>query len=664
MNSRFYRADVTHFRHGPSTHSFSYPVFYYGFDLTELDRLDATLPGFGYNRKAIVSLFDQDFLAPDSRPVLEKLSERWPTLRLTPEMRVLLVAMPRLFLRSFNPAVFYFVLNRDGTLHQAGVDVTNTYGDAHFYAVPIRFDDRNRKVGTKKKAFHVSPFFTVDGRYRFRFGCTPLERLDVEITLFQKNRPALTASLAGRGSPLEGAGHLLALSRAPMRFLMTLPRIFKEAAHLRFKHHLPFHDRPIPTHPLTRTRKEGPMESWYQSRFHRLFEKTRHGNLQIRYPDGEERRYGSAMGDTAELAIKDPAFFTACILGGDIGFGDAYVGGLWESPDPVKVVRFLIRNRDVFSDGALPTALVSRFRDILRTRSRHNSQKNSQENISRHYDQTLPFFERFLDDSLTYSCARFGSLDETLEKAQARKRNGIIDRLQLKPRHHVLEIGCGFGSLAIDMAKTNHCTVTAVTLSKVQYDETRERVKMEGLESRVSVLFEDYRNLSGKFDRIVAIEMIEAVGQRYYPTFFHSLSRLLEEDGLIFLQAITIPDHRHATYARSTDWIRKRIFPGGHLPSLALLAETSSRGGEFVIEMLENIGPHYALTLNQWRKRFRDSHEREPGLPETEFRKWDYYMASCEAAFAERSLSTLQLLLTRCENRRLDARIPARIVTT
>ena len=343
------------------------------------------------------------------------------------------------------------------------------------------------------------------------------------------------------------------------------------------------------------------------------------------------------------------------VLGSDIGFGEAFMHDEWDSPDPVAVVRFFIRNRDVFADARFQSNWLARCLARVLDLSRRNTIWGSRRNIRRHYDLSNDFFRLFLDASMSYSCAVYRSPDEDLESAQDNKYDLLIKKARLQASDHLLEIGCGWGGFAIEAARRTGCRVTGITVSKAQYDLVRKRVAAAGLTERIAIKLSDYRRVSGRFDKIVSIEMLEAVGHAYYPRFFQRLDELLKPQGIAVLQTITIPDQQYASYRRESDWIRKHIFPGGLLPSLSILTANMTRHSRLMIDHLENIGDHYALTLAAWRRRFEANRDRVAalGFDRTFRRKWRYYMTSCEAAFREHVIGDLQLVLTRTGNRRL-----------
>ena len=291
---------------------------------------------------------------------------------------------------------------------------------------------------------------------------------------------------------------------------------------------------------------------------------------------------------------------------------------------------------------------------------RRNTLQGSRKNIAAHYDLGNEMFALFLDDTMMYSCAIFEHPQMSLQQASIEKLERVCRKLELQPGDHLLEIGTGWGGLALHAARHYGCRVTTTTISHEQYRMALQRVEQAGLGDRITVLCEDYRNLSGEYDKLVSIEMIEAVGHAYFDTYFEQCSRLLKSDGLMLLQSITIADQRYAAAKRSVDFIQRYIFPGGCLPSVAVLSDSVARNTDMRMLHLEDIGPHYATTLKRWRQRFmaRLDSVRALGYPEEFIRMWEYYLCYCEGGFRERAIGTVQVLLGKPLNRR-EALLPA-----
>jgi cyclopropane-fatty-acyl-phospholipid synthase len=399
------------------------------------------------------------------------------------------------------------------------------------------------------------------------------------------------------------------------------------------------------------------------------FAEMTRGHLRIELPDGTARDIGShtdALSRTLPLAIPAAAyirvrrekFFTKCALSGDIGFAESFIDGDWETPDLTAVIAFFILNADTAptlsgSRQAKTVALNSlRWLNRIGHLLRPNTRATAQRNISEHYDLSNDFFSLFLDSSMMYSAAKWTSPDFTLADAQREKNDALCRHLRLKPTDHVLEIGTGWGGWSLHAARTYGCRVTTVTISREQLEFARERIAAAGLSDRVSVEFRDYRDLTGQYDKIVSIEMMEAIGHRYFPEFTAVLNRCLKPDGLLALQFITCPDDRYDQFRRGVDFIQKHIFPGSLLLSLNRVNDQLSRAGGFVLNHVDDFGVDYARTLRVWHDNFRTRLEQVQalGFDERFIRKWSYYLNYCEAAFALRNISVVHTLHTRANN--------------
>ena len=351
----------------------------------------------------------------------------------------------------------------------------------------------------------------------------------------------------------------------------------------------------------------------------------------------------------ATLHIHDERFYAQIMLCGSIGAGEAYMGGYWSSDDLTKVVRIIIMNNEVFAGLEKGWARIRHPFNALLHFFRKNTEEGSRLNIAAHYDLGNDFYRLFLDETLTYSCGIFEEDKATLKDASLAKYDRIGRKLQIAPGDHVLEIGTGWGGFAIHAASRYGCRVTTTTISRDQYDLAREKVKAAGLEDRIEILLKDYRALEGTYDKLVSIEMIEAVGHQYLGTFLQCCSDRLKPDGMMLLQAITIADHVFELYKRSVDFIRRYIFPGGCLTSVAAICASMASETNLRLFHMEDITPHYVTTLSVWRDRFLANRDEvlALGYSETFIRMWEFYLSSCEAGFAERYLGDVQMLFTK-----------------
>jgi cyclopropane-fatty-acyl-phospholipid synthase len=373
--------------------------------------------------------------------------------------------------------------------------------------------------------------------------------------------------------------------------------------------------------------------------------------------DGDERIAFGQDTSNADLRttirVTDQRFYSDLALGGSMGAGEAYMAGSWTTDDLTALVQIMIRNRDVMEgmDGGL-ARLASPARRLLHYFNR-NTKAGSQRNIAAHYDLGNDFFELILDPTLMYSCAIFARPDATLEEAAIAKVDRICRKLDLRAEDHLLEIGTGWGGFAIHAAKNYGCRVTTTTISRAQHDYAIKKIAEQGLADRITVLFKDYRDLTGQFDKAVSIEMIEAVGHHFVDSYFRKCGELLKPDGVMLLQAITIADQFYESAVRNVDFIKKYIFPGSFIPSVTSLCNSITRASDLRLFHLEDITPNYAETLKNWRLRmFRNIERvRALGYPEEFIRMWDFYLSYCEGGFRERYIGDVQMLLTKPESR-------------
>jgi cyclopropane-fatty-acyl-phospholipid synthase len=385
------------------------------------------------------------------------------------------------------------------------------------------------------------------------------------------------------------------------------------------------------------------------------------GCLHLELPDGTRKTIGDPDAKiSAHVRIVNQNFFQRCVLYGDIGFGEAYVDGHWETDDITKVISCFIlnvENSPAMSGARAKKLLINLFGWWNRVghRLRPNSFATSRRNISEHYDLGNDFYKLFLDPTMTYSSALFENVDSrkaTLEEAQIAKYDRLCRRIALRPGEHVLEIGSGWGGFSRYAAQHYGVRLTTVTISVEQFKYARALFLKEGLADRVQIKLMDYRQLSGQFDKIVSIEMLEAVGDAYLETYFAKCHELLKPHGLLALQMITCPDARYDSLRKNVDWIQKHIFPGSLLLSVHRVNEALRKTGGLFLHDLKDLGLSYAETLGRWRIAFNQNESAVRGLNfDTRFmRKWNYYLSYCEAAFAMRNISVVQAVYTRPNN--------------
>ena len=426
------------------------------------------------------------------------------------------------------------------------------------------------------------------------------------------------------------------------------------------------------SHPLataaTGTTPARPSSPFFQAALLRAFADMKLGRLRMELPDGTVHDFGEpaltpqliapGVNHAAFLRVRRSAFFTKTALYGDIGFAESFMDGDWETPDLTALLGWFVFNLEhapTLSGSQKAKFLAvnllrlgNRIGHLLRPNTRHTARRN----ISAHYDLSNDFFALWLDPSMMYSCARWTAEAATLEQAQVAKNDALCRKLHLQPTDHVLEIGTGWGGWSLHAAKHYGCRVTTLTISQQQYDLARQRVAAAGLVERIEVRLQDYRDLTGEFDKLVSIEMLEAVGHRYLPHFAAVCDRVLKRDGLMALQFITCPDSRYDQLRRGVDFIQKHIFPGSLLLSVNRLNQLFAEKGGFLLHGLEDMGRDYHRTLAAWRGRFRARLEevRALSFDERFIRKWEYYFCYCEVAFAMRNISVVQTVHTRSNN--------------
>jgi cyclopropane-fatty-acyl-phospholipid synthase len=372
----------------------------------------------------------------------------------------------------------------------------------------------------------------------------------------------------------------------------------------------------------------------------------------VQLQDALDRAEFGDAGDAApplRLMVRAPGFYRALAGNGSVGAAESYIDGEWDCDDLVGLVQLLVRNRDLLDAMERGPARLGGLAMRGWNALRRNTRDGARRNIAAHYDLGNDFFRLFLSEDLMYSSALYAGEEDTLDAASTRKLDRICDKLHLSPVDHVLEIGTGWGGFALHAARTRGCRVTTTTISREQHALATQRIADAGVQDRVTVLLSDYRDLEGEYDKLVSIEMIEAIGPQYLDTYFGSLRRLLKQDGLALVQAITIEDHRYARAVRSVDFIKRFIFPGSFIPSIHAMLAAKTRASDLALVHLEDFGSSYARTLRDWRQRFLARREdvRAQGFDQRFLRMWEFYLAYCEGGFRERSIGVAHLLLAK-----------------
>jgi len=397
------------------------------------------------------------------------------------------------------------------------------------------------------------------------------------------------------------------------------------------------------------TPKPGPLQRLIRNQFLKKLSGLKHGRLELAEADGS-RALGDLHGRSfGTLTVDNADFFSKLAVNGSVGAAESYMDGDWRSEQLVEIMRLLIKNRRLVDGMESGSAKLAGWSMKALHQFRRNTKSGSRKNIAAHYDLGNELFGLFLDPSMMYSSAVYDRPDLSLEQAQQRKLQLICEKLQLTESDHLLEIGTGWGAMAIHAAKHFGCRVTTTTISREQYDLAKARVEAEGLSDRITLLFNDYRDLTGHFDKLVSIEMIEAIGHQFQDVYFRKCASLLKPGGLALIQAITIEDQRYKQALHSVDFIKRYIFPGSYIPCVSSMVGSAAKAGELRLIGLQDIGASYARTLHEWRRRFNQRHDEvlALGYDRRFIRMWDFYLAYCEAGFLEESISDVHMLFAK-----------------
>ncbi|HWH15027.1 MAG TPA: DUF1365 family protein [Miltoncostaeaceae bacterium] len=668
MRSAIYAGALTHARRGPAAHRFRYRSAMLAVDLDEGPALDRHLRLLAWERPGPVAIRAEDHAGDARRGLRGAVEEQ--LVRDGIDLaggRITLVTLPRVLGYAFNPISLFWCHGPDGAPRAVVAEVSNTFGERHLYTLPAGAAERRGPawIWEVDKRMHVSPFHPAGGRYRFAL-TPPGSHIHIGITYVHGEGPPFHASFAGVRRPLTDREIALQLLRTPLAPPRVTALIHLEALRL-WRRGAPFHRLPrfrpgegsVPPagaaaparrglHPPPPPRRS-PVTPVVRALTPWALSRPPRGEVTLRTPDGRVRRWQSPRpGTSAELTVNSRDLYRRIARRGMTGVGEAYVAGDWDADDLAAAVEVLLRAADGRRRGRLGRVTTA-ARDRRPRLPARMSHERARRFVGYHYDLGNDLYGLFLDETRTYSCAIFDDPGATLEEAQLAKHRRICDKLRLQPGDHVLEIGCGWGAFARVAAEDYGARVTGVTLSHDQHAHARRVVAEAGLDGRVDIRLQDYRTLRGTYAAIASTEMIEAIGHRELPTFFRACERLLADDGLVCLQAITMPDQRYDRYRRSRDWITQYVFPGATCPSLSALVAAARDASDLVVNDVEDIGPHYAETLRRWRERFEARHGdvRALGFDEEFVRAWRFYLASCEAAFRARSIQDLQIVLAR-----------------
>jgi len=401
------------------------------------------------------------------------------------------------------------------------------------------------------------------------------------------------------------------------------------------------------------TSKNTHCNTWLTKMLFNMLENLVHGQLVVQ--EGENIRiFGNDKSLRAHVTINDKRAYKKIIFGGSIGAGEAYIDKLWDVDNLTVLVRIMVLNMSLLDRMERGLAWLTRPFDLMKHLLNSNNKRGSKRNILAHYDLGNDMYGAFLDPTMMYSSAIYPDKTSSLVEAQQHKMDVICKKLNLQPTDHVIEIGSGWGGFAIHAAQKYGCHVTTTTISEAQFKEAKKRIAALSLTEKITLIQKDYRELTGKYDKLVSIEMIEAVGHKYLPGFFAQCEKLLKPEGQMLIQAITIADQKYDQYTRSVDFIQRYIFPGGCIPSNTRMLQVIAEKTDMIVRQIDDFGFDYARTIQDWRKRFDSSYDSllKKGYDETFKRLWEFYLCYCEGGFLERSISVVHVVATRPNNRR------------
>lgn len=606
-----------------------------------------SLPLFEKNTRILFSIHDANYLTPGQNSLKEKLTlflkKEAPNIDYT---EALMLTCPTFFGLNFNPVSFFYLLNSSQDIIAIIAEVHNTYKEKHLYLLTTPTEKKDYLIFENVKNFHVSPFFTVDGKYRFIFSKN-MDNIEITINYFKGSKLMFNANLKLTTESLTGKRFTSMAGNYIHTAVTTFPRILIQATILKFKHKLRHFKNQGLKSPNSFSRKSPTIVNKLAiTLLNKYLKKIDTLGLEINCPDGSALSYGQPSSKKlAKINVLDYRFFNLLVLKSDIGLADAYIKKYWDTDSLETVFEVFIANESLLKTS---NVFISFYRTInkIQHQLRKNNISKAKKNIYEHYDLGNRFFELFLDKNRVYSSAIYSSPSESLEDAQINKINQALTMADVQPSHRILEIGSGWGALAIHAATTIGCHVTTVTISEEQYNHVKAEINKRHLDALIEVKLMDYRLLSGKYDRIISIEMLEAVGHDYLTTYFKKCYDLLNRNGKAMFQCIMIPNNRYESYRNSQDFIQKYIFPGGHLPSMVAIKQ-ASKMANFNWMMSTTITDHYVKTLRTWEKTFLEKKDQilSMGFGHEFIQMWVYYFNYCSAGFNANFIQNEQFVI-------------------
>ena len=649
LKSKIGIGTTSHTRFTEVKRKFSYDLNYLLIDLAEDQQLNE-IPLFKWNSNFFFSIHDSNYLTPGTQPLAEKLTAFM--LRNAPHIaytRACLLTSPMVFGINFNPVSFFFLEDSEDNICAIIAEVHNTFKQKHLYLLENPTKKGPYTAFDQVKGFHVSPFFNVEGSYYFLFR-KKNAMIDIIIDYNKGTTHMFNAQLNLELIPITKKGFVPMAINFTKTAFSTFPRILFQAAKLSVFHRLPFNKKGGLNSNRSFSKKTPSFIAKVSMAIvNHYLKRMKVGHLEIKCPNGETLDYGKKdQHPSATIIVDNYALFTELLFKSDIGLADSFIKQYWRTDHLNQVLDVFIANLTHLRSHTVFSRLWSIF-GRMKHQFRNNSISNAKKNIYEHYDLGNEFFNLFLDQHKVYSSAIFNTPADKLEDAQIEKINRALALADVKPHHRLLEIGSGWGALAIHAAKTIGCHVTTITISEEQYKFVKQEINRLHLDAKIEVKLIDYRLLTGKYDRIISIEMLEAVGHSYLSTYFNKCHDLLHRKGKAMFQCIMIPDHRYDAYRKSIDFIQKHIFPGGHLPSPAAL-KTAISSSKFEWIANNDITTHYVQTLNMWEKNFisAESEIKKLGFDDSFIQTWVYYFNYCSAAFKTNYITNHQFLIQKC----------------
>ena len=648
LNSKIYTGHTTHTRYTPVKRFFKYHLNYLFIDLNEASALNQ-LPLFKWNSRFFFSLHDHNYLVPGKAPIQTKLThfmkKNAPSIKYK---TAYLLTSPTFFGINFNPVSFFYLLNDSDVIVAIIAEVHNTFKEKHLYLLTDPVAKQNHLSFERIKKFHVSPFFKIEGKYCFLFS-KKTAMIDISINYFKGKEHMFNANLKLKNQDLSPHAFFKMTFNFISTAMSTFPKIVLQAAKIKFLNGLThFKNNGLNSKNSYSRRSPSLFSKLAIKLAHGYFQKLQVGSLLIHCPDGTDLTYGTPnSGPSASITVDDYRFFNQLILNSDIGFAESYIRQYWRTDSLESIFDVFIANKAIL-EITNPLIKVRRMIHFVQHRLRKNSISKSKQNIYEHYDLGNDFFKLFLDENRVYSSAIFNSNASSLEDAQIDKLNKALQMADVQPHHRILEIGSGWGALAIHAVKTIGCHVTTVTISEKQYNHVKQLINQHHLDAKIEVKLMDYRLLTGKYDRIISIEMLESVGHEYLPVYFKKCHDLLHRNGKAMFQCIMIPDERYAAYKKSPDFIQKYIFPGGHLPSISSIKSAISSANLHWKHSSE-ITQHYVDTLRIWEQQFMSNKTNilSMGFDHSFINTWQYYFNYCSSAFKSNFIHNYQFTINK-----------------